>query len=90
MEACSICATMGLGGTIVGVDLHKTTNAALVISARDLTRGERKRYKKNRSSISKAASYQEIGQYWDQKDLDEVWDQTESSSITEARPHQDR
>jgi len=38
--------------------------------------------KKNRSSISKAASYQEIGQYWDQKDLDEIWDQTEPAEFS--------
>ncbi len=38
--------------------------------------------KKNRSSISKAASYQDMGQYWDQKDLDEIWDQTEPAEFS--------
>jgi len=38
--------------------------------------------KKNRSSISKAASYQEMGQYWDQRDLDDIWDQTEAEEFS--------
>jgi len=33
--------------------------------------------KKNKSSVSKATSYQEMGEYWGRKDLDEIWDQTE-------------
>ena len=57
--------------------VYKTTNAAVVISARDMTRGERKRYEKNKSSISKATSYKEMGEYWDREDLDGIWDQTE-------------
>ena len=32
--------------------------------------------KKNRSSISKAGSYKEIGAYWDTHDLGEVWDKS--------------
>lgn len=31
----------------------------------------------NKSSISKAGSYQEIGEYWDAHDLSETWDETE-------------
>jgi CopG antitoxin of type II toxin-antitoxin system len=31
----------------------------------------------NKSSISKAKSYQEIGEYWDAHDLGKVWDKTE-------------
>jgi hypothetical protein len=31
---------------------------------------------KNRSSISKAQSYAEIGQFWDTNDLSEHWDET--------------
>jgi hypothetical protein len=30
----------------------------------------------NRSSISKASSYAEIGEYWDTHDLADYWDQT--------------
>ena len=30
----------------------------------------------NRSSISDAKSYSEIGEYWDSHDLSEVWDET--------------
>ena len=30
----------------------------------------------NKSSISKAKSYREIGEYWDAHDLGEVWDET--------------
>ena len=33
--------------------------------------------KKNKSSISKATSYEEMGEYWDREDLDGIWDQTE-------------
>ena len=32
--------------------------------------------KKNKSSISKARSYQDIGAYWDTHDLSKVWDKT--------------
>jgi hypothetical protein len=32
--------------------------------------------RKNKSSISKAGSYREIGEYWDTHDLSEVWDKT--------------
>jgi len=32
--------------------------------------------KKNRSSISKARSYAEIGEYWDEHDLSDVWGKT--------------
>lgn len=35
----------------------------------------------NKSSISKAESYQAIGDYWDAHDLSEVWDETEESSF---------
>lgn len=31
----------------------------------------------NKSSVSKASSYQEIGEFWDACDLSEVWDKTE-------------
>jgi CopG antitoxin of type II toxin-antitoxin system len=32
--------------------------------------------KRNRSSISKARSYAEIGEYWDTHDLSDVWEKT--------------
>lgn len=32
--------------------------------------------KKNRSSISKARSYAQIGEYWDEHDLSDVWGKT--------------
>ena len=38
--------------------------------------------KKNKSSISEATSYQEMGQYWDQKDLDDIWGQTEPAEFS--------
>ena len=31
----------------------------------------------NKSSISKASSYKEIGEYWDAHDAGEIWDETE-------------
>jgi len=31
----------------------------------------------NKSSISKASSYQEIGEYWDAQDASDIWDETE-------------
>ena len=31
----------------------------------------------NKSSISKAESYQEIGEFWDARDLGVVWDETQ-------------
>lgn len=33
--------------------------------------------KENKSSISEARSYKEIGEYWDAHDLSEHWEQTE-------------
>lgn len=33
--------------------------------------------KRDRSSISKAKSYKEIGEFWDTHDLSDFWDQTE-------------
>ncbi|NUM43436.1 MAG: hypothetical protein HUU38_01930 [Anaerolineales bacterium] len=32
--------------------------------------------KESKSSISKASSYEEIGEFWDTHELDEYWDQT--------------
>ena len=32
--------------------------------------------KRDKSSISKARSYKEIGEFWDRHDLSEYWDQT--------------
>jgi hypothetical protein len=32
--------------------------------------------KKNKTSISKAGSYAEIGEYWDEHDLSDVWGKT--------------
>ncbi|MBX2998383.1 MAG: hypothetical protein KF893_07710 [Caldilineaceae bacterium] len=32
----------------------------------------------NRSSLSQAASYEEMGEFWDTHSLDEFWEQTES------------
>ena len=29
-----------------------------------------------KSSISKATSYKEAGEYWDERDLGEIWEQT--------------
>ncbi len=36
---------------------------------------------KNRSSISRARSYREIGEYWDTHDLADYWDQTEPAEF---------
>lgn len=35
----------------------------------------------NKSSISEAKSYQEIGEFWDSHDLGEVWDKTEEAVV---------
>jgi hypothetical protein len=35
----------------------------------------------SRASISGGSSYQEIGKYWDEHDLSEVWDQTKAVDI---------
>ena len=35
----------------------------------------------NKTSISKANSYQEIGEYWDRHDLGEIWDKTQPASF---------
>jgi hypothetical protein len=33
--------------------------------------------RRNKSSLSKAKSYKELGEFWDTHDLTEVWDKTE-------------
>ncbi|MEW6041826.1 MAG: CopG family antitoxin [Elusimicrobiota bacterium] len=37
--------------------------------------------KRGKSSISKAKSYKEIGEFWDTHDLTEYWDQTKSAKF---------
>ncbi len=37
--------------------------------------------KKNKSSISKAQSYKEIGEYWDKHDLAECWEETKPAKF---------
>ncbi|HVF85205.1 MAG TPA: CopG family antitoxin [Abditibacteriaceae bacterium] len=34
-----------------------------------------------KSSISEALSYQEIGEYWDNHDLSEAWEQTQDANF---------
>ena len=36
---------------------------------------------RNRASISKGQSYEEIGEYWDEHDVNEVWDRTKPAEI---------
>lgn len=36
---------------------------------------------KGRASISKGHSYQEIGDFWDEHDLSDVWDETSPAEI---------
>lgn len=37
--------------------------------------------KEDKSSVSQGQSYQAIGEYWDNHDLDEVWAQTEAADF---------
>lgn len=37
--------------------------------------------KKNKSSISQAESYKEIGEFWDKRGLDDFWDKTREVSF---------
>lgn len=41
-----------------------------------MTPAERNDMAEDRSSLSNASSYAEIGEYWDSHDLAEHWDQT--------------
>lgn len=38
----------------------------------------------NKSSVSKASSYKEIGEYWDAHDAGEIWDETEEAKFEVA------
>ena len=38
--------------------------------------------KGNKSSISKANSYKEIGEFWDAHDLTDFWEQTEEHGVS--------
>ena len=38
----------------------------------------------DRSSISQGQSYQEIGEYWDNHDLGEVWEHTQPANLVVA------
>ncbi len=40
-----------------------------------------KNMNKNKSSISKAHSYEEIGEYWDTHDLTEHWEETKAAKF---------
>ena len=42
---------------------------------------QKKNMNENKTSISKANSYQEIGEYWDRHDLGELWDKTQPASF---------
>ena len=35
----------------------------------------------NKTSVSKANTYQKIGEYWDTHDLGEIWDKTQPASF---------
>jgi hypothetical protein len=35
----------------------------------------------NKSSVSNAKSYEEIGEFWDAHDLGEIWDKTEEAEF---------
>lgn len=37
--------------------------------------------KRNRSSVSKATSYREIGEYWDDHDLSKIWGRTKKVKV---------
>ena len=37
--------------------------------------------KQNQSSISKAKTYEEIGEFWDDHDLSDFWDQTKPVGV---------
>ena len=38
--------------------------------------------KRNKSTLSRAQSYREIGEFWDNHDVGEFWDQTEEVNFT--------
>lgn len=40
---------------------------------------------KNKSTILKSSTYSEIGEYWDQHDLTDVWDQIEYADFSVTR-----
>ena len=56
--------------------VRKKTGQALPISARDMTPARGRDMKKNKSSISKARSYAQIGEFWDKHDLSDYWGKT--------------
>jgi hypothetical protein len=37
--------------------------------------------KRNKSTISKASSYSEMGAYWDEHNLDECWEKTQDADF---------
>jgi uncharacterized protein len=63
------------GRYLITFFVHKKDKRALILTARDMTKGEDMR--KDRSPISKAASYKEIGNFWDKHDLSDFWNKTE-------------
>jgi hypothetical protein len=36
---------------------------------------------KNRSSVSQATTYKEIGEFWDAQDLSDYWDKTKDAAL---------
>ncbi len=65
------------GRYLVVFFIYKKNRQAFILSARNMTKAERKSMERNKSSISKAETYKEIGEFWDENDLAGYWEQIE-------------
>ena len=66
--------------------IHKPDHRILIVTARDEPRGknsmtgsnDRKRVARRKSTVSKAKTYSEMGDFWDEHDLSDYWGSTRS------------
>jgi uncharacterized protein len=61
--------------------VYKKDKRILILSARDMTKSERSNMNKHISSISRATSYKETGDFWDVHEVSEFWDKTKEASF---------
>jgi hypothetical protein len=60
--------------------IYKASREALIISARDMDKNERRQYERNKT-IPELESYEAIGDFWDTHSLADYWDQTEPADF---------
>lgn len=69
------------GRYLIAYFIYKLNRQCIVLSARDMTSGERKMFMKKKTSISRATDYGKIAEFWDSEDLSKHWGETEPAEF---------